>query len=309
MDLTDVRNVLAIEKYGSITRAARELRIAQPNLSKSIKDLEKEFGIVIFERSVKGVQITMEGQRFITFAKKIQQPVDDLREYYNSEKKGKASFRISFPRASYIASAYKNFVKGLPKDIQLSLSVLETNSGEAIRNIVEHGYELGIIRFNICHEEYFMALLKLKNLEFELVLETKLRIIVSQLSPLARLGEVHKKDLKSFTELVHGDSRLPNGLFADVIKRDEKDMENRIYVYERGIQFDLLNELEQAYMWVSPMPRETLERNGLVEIRVVDSDLIIKDCLVYARGHAFDDFEKEFISELKNTVAAFRDKH
>lgn len=309
MDLTDVRNVLAIEKYGSITRAARELRIAQPNLSKSIKDLEKEFGIVIFERSVKGVQITMEGQRFITFAKKIQRPVDDLREYYNSEKKGRASFRISFPRASYIASAYKNFVKKLSKDIQLSLSVLETNSGETIRNIVDHGYELGIIRFNVCHEDYFMALLKLKNLEYELMLETGLRIIVSRSSPLARLKEVHKKDLKGFTELVHGDNRLPNGLFTDVVERDEKDLENRIYVYERGSQFDLLNELEQTYMWVSPMPQEVLERNGLLEIKVVDSDLTIKDCLICAKGHAFDNFEKLFISELKNTAAAFIDKN
>lgn len=303
MDLTDVRNVLAIEKYGSITRAARELKIAQPNLSKSIKDLEKEFGIVIFERSVKGVQITMEGQKFIAFAKKIQQPVDELREYYTSEKKRKASFRISFPRASYIASAYKNFVKKLPKNIQLSLSVLETNSAEAIKNIVEHGYELGIIRFNVCHEDYFMALLKLKNLEYELVMETELRIIVSRFSPLARLKEVHRKDMDGFTELVHGDSRLPNGLFADVMERDIKDSESRIYVYERGSQFDLLNELEQAYMWVSPMPHEILERNALVEIKVVDSNLKIKDFLVYNKGHAFDDFEQEFISELKNTVA------
>lgn len=303
MDLTDVRNVLAIEKYGSITRAARELKIAQPNLSKSIKDLEKEFGIVIFERSVKGVQITMDGQKFIAFAKKIQQPVDELREYYTSEKKRRASFRISFPRASYIASAYKNFVKKLPKNIQLSLSVLETNSAEAIKNIVEHGYELGIIRFNVCHEDYFMALLKLKNLEYELVMETELRIIVSRFSPLARLKEVHRKDLNGFTELVHGDSRLPNGLFVDVMERDIKDSESRIYVYERGSQFDLLNELEQAYMWVSPMPYETLERNGLEEIRVVDSNLKIKDFLVYEQGHVFNDFEQDFICELKNTVA------
>ena len=55
MNLTDLHYVVEIDKSGSISKAAKELYVAQPNLSKAIKHLEREFGISIFERSSKGV--------------------------------------------------------------------------------------------------------------------------------------------------------------------------------------------------------------------------------------------------------------
>jgi len=58
MNLTDLHYVVEIEKSGSISKAAKELYVAQPNLSKAIKHLEREFGISIFERSSKGVKAT-----------------------------------------------------------------------------------------------------------------------------------------------------------------------------------------------------------------------------------------------------------
>jgi len=53
MNLTDLHYVVEIDKSGSISKAAKELYVAQPNLSKAIKHLEREFGISIFERSSK----------------------------------------------------------------------------------------------------------------------------------------------------------------------------------------------------------------------------------------------------------------
>ena len=50
MNLTDLHYVVEIDKSGSISKAAKELYVAQPNLSKAIKHLEREFGISIFER-------------------------------------------------------------------------------------------------------------------------------------------------------------------------------------------------------------------------------------------------------------------
>ena len=55
MNLTDLHYVVEIDKSGSISKAAKELYVAQPNLSKAIKHLEREFGISIFEGSSKGV--------------------------------------------------------------------------------------------------------------------------------------------------------------------------------------------------------------------------------------------------------------
>ena len=48
MNLTDLKYIIEIDKRGSISQTAKEIYIAQPNLSKAIKNVETEFGIQIF---------------------------------------------------------------------------------------------------------------------------------------------------------------------------------------------------------------------------------------------------------------------
>ena len=63
--------VLEVERVGSISQAAQNLYIAQPNLSKSIKDLEKELGFTLFKRTSSGVQVTEAGSEFLYHARQI----------------------------------------------------------------------------------------------------------------------------------------------------------------------------------------------------------------------------------------------
>ena len=51
MNLTHLKYALEVEKTGSITKAAENLFMGQPNLSRVIKDLEDETGIRIFSRT------------------------------------------------------------------------------------------------------------------------------------------------------------------------------------------------------------------------------------------------------------------
>ena len=60
-----------VEQTRSITQAAENLFMAQPNLSKAIKELEDSLGIIIFERNSKGVTPTKKGMEFLEYAKNI----------------------------------------------------------------------------------------------------------------------------------------------------------------------------------------------------------------------------------------------
>ena len=62
---------LEIERAGSITQAAQNLYMAQPNLSKAIKELEREVGFPIFKRTATGVKPTEEGSEFLYYARNI----------------------------------------------------------------------------------------------------------------------------------------------------------------------------------------------------------------------------------------------
>ena len=72
MNLQYLKYALEVEKMGSISKAADNLYMNQPNLSKAIKELETMIGVPLFERTTKGVSSTTEeGRVFMEYAKNI----------------------------------------------------------------------------------------------------------------------------------------------------------------------------------------------------------------------------------------------
>lgn len=73
------RYAVALEEYGSFKRAAIELHVSQPALSKGISQLEQEFGVQLFARNQRPVLPTAEGRRFLEEARRSLQADTDLR--------------------------------------------------------------------------------------------------------------------------------------------------------------------------------------------------------------------------------------
>ena len=66
LNLQQLRYVAEVERVGSISRAAKNLYMGQPNLSKAIKELESEIRVTIFKRTARGVEPTPMGEQFLT---------------------------------------------------------------------------------------------------------------------------------------------------------------------------------------------------------------------------------------------------
>ena len=60
---------MSVAEQGTFVQAARRLRVAQPALSKQIRDLEGELGVTLFERLPRGVQLTRAGEAFLAHAR------------------------------------------------------------------------------------------------------------------------------------------------------------------------------------------------------------------------------------------------
>ena len=81
MELRDLRYFATIAAIGHISRAAQQLRVTQPALSKSVARLEHELGARLLERTPKGVSVTPVGQSVLRHAMRIRAAADDaLRE-------------------------------------------------------------------------------------------------------------------------------------------------------------------------------------------------------------------------------------
>lgn len=298
MNVLHMKYVAEVAKLGSINKAAESLLIAQPNLSRSVKELEAELGIKIFTRSAKGMVLTPEGEEFIGYANEILNQIDQVDKLYKNGIPKKQRFSISVPRASYISEAFASFSKHITGD-SAEFFYKETNSQGTIGNVLDNEYKLGIIRYAENYDKYFKLLLDEKGLNYELVSEFSYVIAVSADSPLAKKESVHFDDLPEFIEIAHADPYVPSLSLAKVVKEELPDnISKRIFIFERASQFDLLCENPNTFMWVSPLSDKLLERYGLVQIKCADNKRVYRDVLIYKNGYKLSALDRQFITEL-----------
>lgn len=289
---------IEVERSGSITKAAQNLYMAQPNLSKALKDLEEVLGYEVFERNTQGVKPTEKGIVFLGYAKNILEQLNELETITNGPEETVANIKISIPRGSYIANGFTEFVAELDKEQSIDMTVKETNSLQAIHDVAEEGHNLGIIRYQVLYENYFLDFLKRKDLLFDTIWEFEYVIVMSKFHPLADKEQINAADLREYIEISHGDTEIPFIHEAKDEGSSNRRPRKRIFVYERGSQFDLLTTVTDTYMWVSPIPERYLEQYGLVQRACHISNNQYKDLLIYRKGYQLSELDKSFQMKL-----------
>ena len=298
MNILHMKYAVEVAKVGSLNKASETLLVATPNISRSIKELEGDLGIVIFDRTAKGMELTPEGEEFLNYAKGILSQIDEVENLYKKGTSKKQKFSISVPRACYISEAFSEFSKSL-SDEPAEIFYKETNSQRTINNILNHDYKLGIIRYAENYDKYFKSMLDEKGLTYEMITEFSYSLIMSADSPLAQKEEITFDDLKGFIEIAHADPYVPSMPLSKVVKEELPDnIDRRIFIFERASQFDLLSNNPETFMWVSPAPESLLKRYNLVQKKCVDNKKIYKDVLIYKNGYKLSKLDRQFMTEL-----------
>ncbi len=305
MNILHLKYAVEVEKTRSISKAAENLLMGQPNLSRAIKELEESIGITLFNRTSKGMSPTPQGEEFLKHAKKILAQIYELEAMYENRKSTKQRFSISVPRASYITCAFIEFVKGIDTEKQAEIYYRETNSMCAINNILEANYNLGIIRYQTIFEEYFKAFFHERGLSRDIILEFSPRVVMSKNHPLANKDDIKLSDLSRYIEIAHADPYVPFLPLADAKKAELSEyVDKRIFVFERGSQFELLSSMTDTFMWVSPIPEHLLDIYGLVQRVCLENNKIYKDVLVYRKDYYFSNLDKKFLNHLENSKSS-----
>lgn len=293
-----MKYVVEVARLGSLNKAAETLLIAQPNLSRSIKELEADLGITIFTRSAKGMVLTPEGEEFVSYAKEILKQIQEVEKLYRQSGPKKQKFSISVPRACYISEAFAQFSKSIGND-PAEIFYKETNSQRTINNVLNNNYKLGIIRYAENYDKYFKAMLEEKGLSYEMITEFSYILIMSRQNPLAQKDVITFDDLPPYVEIAHADPYVPSLPLTKVVKEELPDnIDRRIFIFERASQFDLLSENPQTFMWVSPASEKVLARYDLVQKKCVDNKKIYKDVLIYREGYKLTKLDRQFITAL-----------
>ena len=162
----------------------------------------------------------------------------------------------------------------------------------------------GMLRFNYLrkHREALYTIMLMEdtlNPHLEDVDRQAQEIEQQIISQLAQQEGITYEDLKNYIRVAYADPYVPS-LPASEVRREElpDDINRRIYVFERASRFELLSRNPQAFMWVSPVSQELLERYSLVHRPCVDSRRRYKDVLIYRQDYTLSPLDKQFIAQL-----------
>ena len=298
MNILHMKYAYEVAKAGSLSKASEKLLVAVPNLSRSIKELEADLNIAIFDRTTKGMELTFEGEVFMSYAKNILRQIDSVEKLYKGGSPKKRKLTVSVPRASYISSALTDFSKTLGHD-PVDIFYKETNSQRTIENVLSGDYKLGIIRYAAKYEKYFDAMLEEKGLAAKVLTEFSYEVVVSEENPLAKKKDIQFSDLYDLIEIAHADPYVPTLPISKVVKAElSENISRRIFVFERASQFEMLSENPETFMWVSPLPEKIIKKHRLATVGCDENKKIYKDVIIYKKEHKFTEIENEFIKML-----------
>lgn len=302
MNLLHLKYAVEVSKTQSISKAAENLYINQPNLSRAIKQLEDSLGISIFNRTSRGISVTAQGDEFLLYATNILRQVDEVEAVYKKGKAKKQCFSVFVPSSSYISEAFVEFSKQIDQTKSAEIFYKETTDVRSIDNMLMSEYKLGIVRYQQIYDERFKIMLAEKGLESELLCEFSYIAVMAKSNPLSSKEDLDYADLANLIEIAHTDPFVPSfPLSKTQEEKDIDEIEKRIIVFERGSQFDLLQHVPNTFMWVSPIPKSTLDKYDLIQIPCKSNERIYRDVLLYRHGYLLSDLDKLFIKEVHKT--------
>ena len=134
MKLQQLRYVVKVAECGSITEASRRLFVSQPSITASIRDLENEMGVRIFERTNKGVVVSEEGETFLGYARQVLDQADLLEGKYKGASEQVPHFSVSCQHYSFAVNAFVDLIKQYGQE-EYDFSLRETQTYEIIENV------------------------------------------------------------------------------------------------------------------------------------------------------------------------------
>lgn len=238
MTLQQLRYAAMAAEKGTLTEAAKELYISQPSLTKGIKELEKEIGIHIFERTNKGIKLSKEGEEFLAYARQVLEQADILEERYSHRSNVKQEFCVSTQHYSFAVNAFVDLIKEYGKE-KYDFSLRETQTYEIIEDVAGMKSEIGILYMNSFNESVLNKIIKAHDLEFTELFRAKPHIFISSKNPLAQKNSVTMEELKpypylSFEQGEHNAFYYSEEIFS-MIERPKN-----IRVRDRATLFNLL---------------------------------------------------------------------
>lgn len=298
MTLQQLKYVIKIAETGTISDAAKELFVSQPSLTKSLRELEKEIGISVFNRTNKGISISKDGEVFLGYARQVLEQAALIEEKYINHSIGKQEFCVSTQHYSFAVNAFVDLIKEYGSD-NYDFRIRETQTYEIIDDVAQMKSEIGVLYLNSFNETVMNKIMKMNDLKFTELFVATPHIFISNKNPLAEKPSVTMDDLMpypylSFEQGEHNSFYYSEEIFSTQVR------DKNIRVSDRATLFNLLIGLN-GYTVCSGVIDEELNGKDIIAVPLdEEGDMHIgfvtnKKCLPSRLGKFYIEALKRYI--------------
>ncbi len=214
MKLQQLRYLVAVVGYGSFNKASQALYVSQPTMSKAVEDLEREMGITILARTNRGVTLTEEGTRFLSYARQVVEQADLLEEQYKGSAPARRVFSISSQHYAFVVNAFVRLVEEVGRD-RYEFSLREGRTADIIEDVRLGRSELGVIYLSHFNAEVMERVCRNAGLSFTDLFTATPHVFVGRNNPLAQRSSVTLDDLVPYPRLSYDQGERNSFYFAE----------------------------------------------------------------------------------------------
>ena len=271
MNTLHLAYAVEVERCGSITQAAENLYMAQPNLSKAIKELEESMGFPIFSRTSRGVVPTARGKEFLVYARAILSQVQKMESLSDRHGRMDQPLHLILPPDGFAAACADRLLREWKEGPLPALYLREDAGPRALDALADGQAQLGVLRIDPQRKQPFSDSLRRMGLACRFYPPCDAVAMFSARHPLAVADSIAKETLAAFPQ-VENPALSPSG-------GAQEGARIRIEGYLRLLT--CLSFMPTAYAWSVPEPDDLLDRFGLVQRPCADSGIRRQDVLVW----------------------------
>ena len=216
MTLQQFHYIITISEAGSFNKAADLLYVSQPSLTNAVKELEKETGITIFNRSGKGVTLTAEGMNFLPYVRQVYSQYQNLLDAYSKQGKRRQQFAVSTQHYSFAVKAFVELAQSLDVT-EYEFAIRETRTRDVIDDVASSRSEIGILYLNDFNRRAMQKLFSAANLQFFSLIRCDAYVYLWKGHPLAKQASISFEDLAPYPCLSFEQGDSSSFYFAEEI--------------------------------------------------------------------------------------------
>lgn len=285
MDIRQLGYFIEVARQGSYSKASQNLHLSQPTLSKTVKTLEDELSVLLFDRSTRRIELTDAGELVLSHAQHIMKSLDNLGSALSDFKKIKTGkIKIGLPPligASFFPKIIGDFHHLYP-NIQIQL--IEDGGKMIEQSLLEGGIDVGVVVLPVDKEVF----------EVIPLVERELVLIVNSAHPLAERTNVSFRDLQNESFILYSKGYSLHDRVRDMCIRHGFEP---TVTHESG-HWLFISEMVSANLGISLLPEticHKLDPYKITAVRMIEPKVEWNLAIIWRKHYYLSYAAKEWI--------------